>query len=111
MTPQLIKEIQTKLEREFNLNETLAVLKHNRTIFWSWGVSKMTNFLDKGLLLKVNGHHHKSYVLITLAWNDTYTVYIISNRGAVLNEYKEVYFDMLTEVIDNRIEKIADYQF
>lgn len=97
------------LEREFNLNETIKVLSYNPSIFWSWGVSKRTNLNDRGLLLKVSGNHHKGSVLITLGWNDTYNVYIISNKGVIQNEYKEVYFDVLTEVIDNRIERIKEY--
>jgi hypothetical protein len=97
------------LEREFNLSETMEVLTYNKSLYWSWGVSKRQNLNDKGLLLDVNGHHHKGSVLITLGWNDTYCVYIINNRGKILNEYKEVYFDTLTELIDNRIERIKDY--
>jgi hypothetical protein len=91
--------------------ETMQVLSYNKSIYWSWGVSKRTNLNDKGLLLKVSGNHHKGSVLITLGWDDTYCVYIISNSGKILNEYKEVYFDVLTELIDNRIEKIKEYSF
>jgi hypothetical protein len=91
--------------------ETMQVLSYNKSIYWSWGVSKRTNLNDKGLLLKVSGNHHKGSVLITLGWDDTYCVYIISNSGKVLNEYKEVYFDVLTELIDNRIEKIKEYSY
>lgn len=109
MTPQLIKLLQSKTSLEFNTNETLQVLKADRSIFWSWGVSKIINFYNKGLLLKVNGHHHKSYVFITYDY-DFYNVYIISNHATILNTYNEVYFDMLTEIIDDRIEKIAKYQ-
>jgi hypothetical protein len=97
------------LEREFFLNETMSVLRHNPQIFWSWGVSKLQNLNDKGLLLNVSGHHHKGSVLITLGWDDTYSVYIINNRGKILDEYKGIYFDVLTEVIDNRIERIKEY--
>ena len=99
------------LEREFNLNETMEVLTHNKTIYWTWGVSKKQNLNDRGLLLDVSGNHHKGSVLITLGWDDTYCVYIINNRGKILNEYKEVYFDVLTEIIDNRIEKIKEYSY
>jgi hypothetical protein len=91
--------------------ETMQVLSYNKSIYWSWGVSKRTNLNDKGLLLKVSGNHHKGSVLITLGWDDTYCVYIISNSGKILNEYKEVYFDVLTELIDNRIEKIKEYSY
>jgi hypothetical protein len=110
MTNEKIFEVCFPLmEREFNLSETMSVLRYNPQIYWSWGVSKLQNLNDKGLLLNVNGHHHKGSVFITLSFNDTYSVYIINNRGKILNEYKEVYFDMLTEVIDNRIERIKEY--
>jgi hypothetical protein len=112
MTNQKITEVCFPLmEREFDINETMKVLTYDSSIFWSWGVSKRLNINDKGLLLDVNGHHHKGSVLITLGWNDTYCVYIINNRGKILNEYKEVYFDVLTEMIDNRIERVKDYVF
>jgi hypothetical protein len=80
-------------------------------IFFSWGAKNFINLANKGLIFKVNGNHHKGYVLITLGWNDTYNVYIISTHGNIVNEYKEVYCDMLVEVIDNRIEYIEDYNF
>jgi len=110
-------DIEKLLERDFNYTETLAVLKSNLMKYWSWGVSNVqlvgVQLQDKnyvtGLLLKVNAHHHKSYVLITLAWDDTYCVYIINNRGKILNEYKDVYFDMLVSTIDDRIERIDEY--
>ena len=110
MTNQKIFEVCFPLlEREFDLKETMKVLSYDQRIFFSWGVSKRINLNDKGLLLNVNGNHHKGSVLITLAWNDTYSVYIINNRGKILDEYKEVYFDVLTEMIDNRIERIKEY--
>jgi hypothetical protein len=100
----------TKGEREFDLKETLSVLQYNRSIFWSWGVSKMINLKNKGLMMKVSGHHHKGWVLITLGWEDLYKVYIISNSGKELNAYDGVFFDDLVEIIDNRIEKIPEYK-
>jgi len=104
-----ITELIPKLEMEFDMNETLQVLKYNIVIYWSWGVSKLTNIQGKGLLLTVNGNHHKGHVLITLAYDDTYSVYIVNRIGKILNEYEMVYFDMLVEIIDNRIERIPDY--
>lgn len=112
MTNKTITEICIPLlERQFDIKDTLKLLSCNQPIFWSWGVSGKTNLMNKGLLLDVNGNHHKGSVLITLGWNDTFCVYILNNRGKILNEYKEVYFDMLTEIVDNRIEKIKDYVF
>lgn len=109
MNTEIIKVIEESEEREFNPQETLQVLKHNIYIFWSWGVSKMYNHKNKVLILKVSGHHHKGYVLISLGWDDTYTVRIITTHGKVLNTYTGIYFDQLTEIIDNRIERIPDY--
>src|ERR1035441_9388667 len=101
ITMEILKPL---LEREFNYKETLQVLKQNFMLRYAcWGVSKVTlvghsqNGYSEGLMLKVNAHHHKSYVLITLAWDDTYCVYIISNRGAIKDTYKDVYFDDLVE--------------
>ena len=116
MSVQLEKTVREQLKRGFNPNETMQVLTHNVSVYWSWGVSKRIAYRNDeqqvtGLLLKVNGNHHKGYVLITLDWMDVYEVTIINNRGRILNKYENVYMDMLTEVIDNRIEKIPDYVF
>jgi hypothetical protein len=112
MTNKTITEVCFPLlEREFDLKETMQVLTYNQSIYWSWGVSKRLNINDKGLLLDVSGNHHKGSVLITLGWDDTYNVYIINNRGKIINEYKGIYFDVLTEVIDNRIERIKEYSY
>ena len=108
-TQELFSAVSNKFEREFDASETMRVLIHNMMRYFSWGVSKKYNVNNKGLLLKVSGHHHKGWVLITLAWNDTYSVYIVSNKGEVKDEYKEVYFDELAELIDNRIERIEEY--
>jgi hypothetical protein len=109
MNPELAKVINEKLKCEFNIRETIQVLGRNMNIFWSWGVTTKANFNNKGLLLKVSGHHHKGYVLITLAWDDTYTVDIISTHGNVKDTYTEIYVDNLVETIDDRIERIEKY--
>jgi hypothetical protein len=106
-----LSKIQDLLKMEFNVRETLSVLSHNKPIFFSWGVSRLTNVMDKGLMFKVNGHHHKGYVLITLDWTDTYDVHLISTHGNIVKSFDMVYFDDLVEIIDNNIERIKDYQF
>jgi hypothetical protein len=107
----MFKVITPLLEREFSLGETMGVLTHNSSIYWSWGVSKKINFADKGLLMKVSGHHHKGWVLVTLGWEDLYKVHIISNKGEIKNTYEGIFFDCLTEIIDNRIERVKEYEF
>jgi len=101
--------LQPLMQREFNLNETMAVLTHNMNIYFSWGVSNKYNIDNKGLLLKVNGHHHKGYVFITLSWADLYDVHLISTHGNIKQSVEGLYFDQLVEVIDNKIERIPEY--
>ena len=95
---------------EFNVAETLKLISYDKDIFWSWGVSSRINIANKALLLNVSGRYHKGLVLITLAGNDTYTVYMLSMRKEVINTYENIYCDQLTELIDNRIETIKDYK-
>jgi hypothetical protein len=47
---------------QFNANETLLVLRSNPSIFMSWGVEKLVNVDGRGLMMKVNGHHHCGWV-------------------------------------------------
>lgn len=98
-------------QRVFDPSETLKVLQHPKEIYWTWGVEKLVNYYDKGLILLVNGHHHKGVVYIVLAWNDTYSYYLLNNDLSIKKEQHEVYFDQLQELIDTDIEKIEDYEF
>ena len=102
-------KIEPLLKREFNVRETLQVLTRNKSIYWSWGAHKMTNIENKGLMFKVNGHHHKGYVLITLHWMDTYDVHLVTTHRNIVKSFEMVYFDMLVEIIDNNIERIEEY--
>ncbi len=106
---ELHQFVSQKGEREFNPQETLQVLRYDFWKYATWGVSKLINMFDKGLCLKVSGNKHKGWVIITLSYLDTYSVYIVSNSGVVKDEYHEVYFDQLFEIIDNRIERIPEY--
>ena len=97
-----------------NVKETLEQLRYGklRTIkVMSWGTHRLKNLEDKGLLFEVNARRHKGFVLITLDWSDTYNVYLISRSGLIKKEMTGVYFDELTEQIDEAIEKVAAYQY
>jgi hypothetical protein len=99
------------LQREFDLNETLMVLKSPINIYWTWGVEKIYNVKNQGLILKVNGHHWKNFVLVTLAWNDTYTVSLLNEELNPTKTITEIYFDMLQNTIDREIEFIEEYKY
>ena len=96
-------------EREFYPGETIKLLNMYGFRFWSWGASGFINLNNKGLVFKVKGHHHKGYVCINLAWNDTYTVRLISTQGNEKFKQEEVYCDMLFDVLDEQIERIPEY--
>lgn len=109
-----IRKIDYLYQREFDTNQTLEVLTHNKPIYWTWGVSQLFNCNNKGLLMKVNGHHHKDYVLITLSWDDMYNIYFLDKNMSIPNENEKIeglFFDQIVEVIDNRIERIGEYVF
>lgn len=100
-------------EREFSPKVTLQQLTHmmsSRNKFYSWGVSKKTNLYSKGLLLSVNANHHKGHVLITLAWNDTYTIRFFNKQyNEVFERQNDIYCDCLTNAIDSVIEWVPEY--
>lgn len=103
-------KFETLLQREFDCQETLLWLKNQINIYWSWGVSKLIKVDETGLILKVNGHHHKEYVLITLGWNDTYIVSLLDKEFNIIKTQTEVYCDVLQETIDILIERIPSYK-
>jgi hypothetical protein len=113
-----MKELVLKLvklsERDFNPMETLQLISMNNSMVWfSWGVPTDSIKLvgNKGLLFKVNGHHYKGLVFITLSWMDLYDVHLVNPDGEVTEKMEGIFFDQLQEVIDNRIERISDYKF
>ncbi len=102
--------IKLFFEREFNPRETLQWLTANKMMFFSWGSHDLRNFENKALAIKVSGHHHKGQILITLGWNDTYTLRLINTTGKVTETFTDIYCDQLAEFIDVKIEKIGVYK-
>jgi hypothetical protein len=104
--------------RELNPNETLAQLQMNRAKFVCWGATAFT--VDnprkpRMLRFKVSGMKHKGHVYVFLNGADLYDVYITTTRGTILEKsegsHGGLYFDMLTDWIDDRVEKQDDYRF
>lgn len=108
----LAKTLSPFCKNEFNLRETMQWLTRDKMMFFSWGVSKQINLFNNGLLLRVNGHHHKGYVLITLdAGKDLYEFRLVKTNGTVIATFEDVYCDDLQEIIDNKIERITEYVY
>lgn len=109
MDYQVLKPL---LQREFNVLDTVTLLKRtNINVWFSWGVSKMVNVDNQGLLMKVRGNHHKGYVFVTLGYDDLYQVHLISTHGNIKETLEGIFFDQLQEVIDDKIERVKEYSY
>jgi hypothetical protein len=97
-------------ERSFNPQETMQWLTMNRLWLMTWGARNFTRYEDKALFFNVSGHHHKGIVLITLAWDDTYTVRLLSTQWNEKAKFENVYCDELASLIDEKVERIEDYE-
>ncbi len=97
-------------QREFDPNETMKWLKAHPIWLMTWGMRNLINFENKVFFFKVSGRHHKGYVVITLAWNDTYTVRLVSNKWVEKSRFDDVYCDDLVELIDAKIERVKQYK-
>ena len=97
-------------ERDFNQQETMQWLKANPLWLMTWAARDFTRFEDKALFFKVSGYLHKGIVLITLGWDDTYTVRLLSSQWNEKAKFENVYCDELAELIDTKVERIADYK-
>jgi hypothetical protein len=97
-------------ERGFDPQETMQWLTANRLWLITWAARNFTRYEDKALFFNVSGHLHKGIVLITLAWDDTYTVRLLSSQWNEKAKFENVYCDELASLIDEKIERIADYE-
>lgn len=102
--------------RPFNANETISYLKsYNPYGFMSWGVSKKVGLGNKdgecfALLIRVSGHHHKGWVVITLNFLDWFDVRLVSVKGEVRETITDIFIGDLFSVIDEKVERIPAYK-
>jgi len=97
-----------------------------QAILWSWGQSALQALngiqaqklgIDNSigaLKFKVNGHHHKGHVIISLNGLDTYDVYICNVRAGkmkIKDSVNGLYFDEFGDWIDTKVEKIEAYAY
>lgn len=102
----------TKACRLLDVNELLALLKHNISIFWSWGshafiIDDRNN--TRMFRMTVQGHHHTGHVYIFVNGMDLFDVYLTTSQGTIKTIGEGLYFDQLVEWIDEKVEKIPAY--
>ena len=89
----------------------------NKVIFFSWGAKGFTmgqsndEFKEPCLMFKVKGMKFKGYVHIFYNWADYYRVEFVSTHKNLKNVVDMVFCDNLQEVIDEYVEKVAEYEF
>lgn len=107
-----VNEVLKYAQREFDVQETFKLLVlTNPNKYMSWGVSRKYGLQDMAVLFEVNGNHHQGWVLVILAWNDTYSFYLFDDIRTIKYEQHQVYFDELQTAIDLKIEYISDYEY
>ena len=111
MRTENVKKVEALGLDTFNVSETMGQLKAGGVVMMmSWGCRGFTNFGNKGLLFRVSGFKHKGYVLITLAFDDTYTIHLLTIQCEVVKTIENVYCDELTRRIDSEVEKVDNYE-
>ena len=92
-------------QREFNPKETMQWLTRDKIVTMSWGFHKAKNLMNQGLMFTVNGAIHSGHVLVTLAYNDTYTISLFNKAYNQVGEsVKDVYCDELQNIVDLLVE-------
>ena len=87
----------------------MSILKTQLIVVWSWGFHKPMA-LENGLRFKVQGFKFKGTVEVVYnEGRDLFDVRFIK-RNKVVNTIDGVFFDSLVEVIDDFVEKTADYE-
>lgn len=99
--------------REFySANELYNAIRRNMTV-WSWGAHAWKLFetvnKNQALLFKVQGHHHKGYVMIVVNGADLFDVYLFTNGGEMKEKLEDIHVEDLIDRIDRKVERLDSY--
>ena len=108
---EIINFEKLKHGRDMQHEEFLKFLSAHGSKFWSWGARGFTKINTSTLRFRVSGHHHKGHVYIFLNGLDVFEVYLTTISGKIVEVIEDLYIDNIFSVLDERIEKIADYKF
>ena len=90
-------------------NYIMSILKTQLMVVWSWGFHKPMA-LENGLKFMVTGFKFKG--VVSIVYNEGSDLFDLSfiKRNKVVKSIEGVFFDSLVEVIDDFVEKTADYE-
>lgn len=103
-TDEILKKCRT-----FNVKDGLAALQYKRFKFICWGAENFTNYQDKALVFKVNGHNHKGLVVLTVNGLDYYDVYLLNNKKEIIKEINDIFCEDLCDIVDREVEYVEAY--
>ena len=86
----------------------MSILKAKLMVVWSWGFNSPMA-IPNGLRFKVQGFKFRG--VVEVVYNEGRDLFEVSfvKRGKVVEVVDGIYFDMLVDVIDNKVEKTSDY--
>ena len=87
----------------------MTILKAQLMVVWSWGFHKPIA-LENGLRFNVQGFKFRG--IVEVVYNEGRDLFDVRflKRNKVVNTIEGVFFDSLVEVIDDFVEKTADYE-
>ena len=87
----------------------MNILKTKLMVVWSWGFNSPMA-IPNGLHFKVQGFKFRG--VVEVVYNEGRDLFEVSfvKRGKVVEVVEDIYFDMLVDVIDNKVEKTSDYK-
>lgn len=86
-----------------------SILLSQPTIMMSWGFESPI-VIPLGLRFRVNGFLHSGIVEVKYNLGaDLFDIYLIDNENQKKEIIEGIYFDELTETIDNHVERVDNY--
>ena len=87
----------------------MSILKTKLMVVWSWGFNSPIA-ISNGLRFKVQGFKFRG--VVEVVYNEGKDLFEVSfiKRGKVVEVVDDIYFDMLVDVIDTKVEKTSDYK-
>ncbi len=104
---ELNKEHYSKFE---DMQALVSAMVKNPKV-WCWGARGWTNIEGKILRFRVSGHLFKGVVYIGVNGSDLFDIYLANVKGVIRQQISDIYLDDLITVIDEKVEKIADYKW
>ena len=89
----------------------MQILSTKPNVVMSWGVSQLRALQgDEGVMFHVQGFKFNGWVKCVYdLGEDLFNLFYIDNEGETKKIQKGIYVDQLVDVIDEAVEKTADY--